>query len=655
MAKIDKSEGNIYEIPSNVSVCNGYVYLNTTTTWVQSKSGGSNHCDHDKVCIGKTVVGRGKDWKSDRRMYANSTYLAMINEEKEHEEVDGQEQEESRNQKQCENGSHDPSETTTNDQEESQELQDPKFHSKLSSVSIGAFVLVRKLCEDCGLIEILKTVFDGVMKRVFFILDLAIYFLLDEEAEQQYFEFFARKNATFSNCIMSESTISKQLPEYTMSEIDLFKTLWARKALIDELRFREDIIVCYDSTNVNSQAEGVFLVEKGHAKDNPSLPQVNTDYVVSERDGMPITFTKYPGSITDVSEATSVITFLKDLFSEDINKKLGDLEKEVFNIIKEKIIVCCDRGYISEQNVEEFDNASIHFLLLLKRNLAINNRLISQYCDAVKSLENYDPKTKLRAMTVRDYLFESDRIEALEANKPERKLRWFHIVWSQTLYNSHFNNMMNIINSLESRLKKIVEKKTTITINELKKFLEYFDVEIEFHSTSRITKDSKTSEEKLYTVKSFSRNYAKIDEADKKLGFFVLVSSKEMSAFEALAAYSKRDCVEKVFQALKSFMGMECEGVQSDAAMHTQALIWFVAAIMRCHLMIISRNLKCSTKDRRNYTVPCMIKILQEITADKNLITGKYGVRYTLTKRQKTILEPAGITKQMIIDYAKTL
>ena len=37
-----------------------------------------------------------------------------------------------------------------------------------------------------------------------------------------------------------------------------------------------------------------------------------------------------------------------------------------------------------------------------------------------------------------------------------------------------------------------------------------------------------------------------------KLGFFVIITSKEMSASEALDIYRKRDSVEKIFRMLKT-------------------------------------------------------------------------------------------------------
>ena len=70
------------DIPTNVSVSNGYVYYNLTTEWVSGKiNPDKKRADHKKRLIGKAVLGNG-DWKNDRRMIPNNTYFQLF--EKEH-------------------------------------------------------------------------------------------------------------------------------------------------------------------------------------------------------------------------------------------------------------------------------------------------------------------------------------------------------------------------------------------------------------------------------------------------------------------------------------------------------------------------------------------------------------------------------------------
>ena len=78
------------------------------------------------------------------------------------------------------------------------------------------------------------------------------------------------------------------------------------------------------------------LVEKGHAKDDPTLCQVNMDYVVRQGDGLPVTFTTFPGSINDTAEASEMLRFFKDL--------LDGTDKQD---VRPDITMICDRGYLS--------------------------------------------------------------------------------------------------------------------------------------------------------------------------------------------------------------------------------------------------------------------------------------------------------------------
>ena len=628
MGKIDKSPNNICEIPSNVSVCKGYVYLNAATSWVKSKSGDHSYCNHEKVLIGKAVVGPGEDWKSDRRMYANAKYLDMLKNDKQNDDNQDQEQEVD---------------------------QLMKANRRSDEITIGRFVIIDKLAQECGIIDILNEALSYDNSRVQFVLDIALYMISEGKAVYQYFNSFVWGNATFSGKSMDKSSISKMLRKFSFSEISYFKTLWARKVLIEDGEYDNDIIVCYDSTNVNSQSDGATLVERGHAKDDPSIPQVNTDYVVREKDGMPITFAKFPGSITDVSEATSMISYFDELFKTCENYGLSPVDKDILEQIKKHIVFCCDRGYISAENVDDFDDAGLQFILLLKKTLSICDKLLSAHAAVARSVANYDKDTGYRMYTVTDYLFEEDRVAASKSDDPEKLLRYFHLIWTTDLYIAHSRELSKKIASLEKNLQRAVEQKTPITVSQFRNYSKYFNLATELYNTIEVKRGKGVSKEDMYTVKAFEKNIDAIDAEDMKCGFFILVTSKKMTAAEAYDAYHKRDCVEKVFQALKSFLGMDKEGVNCDSAMHTQALIWFVAAVLRSLILNISRAIKTDTRDRSSYTVPAILDQLGRIVADRDLVTNKYKVRYELNKYQKTILEAAGATMEMMKDYANLL
>ena len=151
----------------------------------------------------------------------------------------------------------------------------------------------------------------------------------------------------------------------------------------------------------------------------------------------------------------------------------------------------------------------------------------------------------------------------------------------------------------------------------------------------------------------FTNNNDEIEKQFEQCGFYLLVSSEEIETVDARRAYSKRDCVEKVFQALKSSLGMDEIGVASDDNLHGKSLIWFVAAIL--HSTLFNKTGTLRAKDRKTYTVPAQIDRVDEIVADRNLESGKYTRRYCLDKRQESIFKACGITTEKVDDFVKLM
>lgn len=576
------------EIPVNVSVSStkGYVYYNATTEWVSMKNDpNKKHATHKKVIIGKALI-IGPNWKDDRRMVPNLNYFHLFEKDK-----------------------------------------IPEQPPRAENISVGVYAAVRELACDSGLMEELLKVFTN--EETDLILDLAMYMLTEESAVFQHFPHWGRSHALFSETVRSDSYISRfQKYNISLSKINQFKELWAKRTIDDG-----KLYFCYDSTNTNSQAEGVFLVQKGHAKDDPSLKQVNTDYVVRQRDGLPVTFTAFPGSIVDMAEATEMLGFFDNLI--DKSKHLS-------------ITMICDRGYISEDNVVQMDDAGINFLLMLKRRVSVTENLLDKYSVTVRSSAHYLPDSDQYGMTVTGHLFNGDT-----------RTRYFHIIWTSDLEKANRKQFFQELAAKEKRLKKIIERKTQLTYDEMYSYADFFDItattagNVPVKVRGRKKAATELEEKQSYVIDSAVRNIENIDFSTKKLGFRILVSSEKMDICETIEAYSKRDCVEKVFMALKSFLGMEKIGVDSEDSTHTKMLIWFVAAIL--HSLVFNRTAELREEDRKNFTVPSIIDLLEEISADKNLNTGKYKRRFRPIKKQNCIMKSLGLTIDKIDSYISEL
>ena len=578
MPRISRTDDNVVAIPSNVSVGRGgYVYLNTSTWWGETR-GGSKCGQHAKVCVGIAVAGKER-WRGDRRMWANANWWAMF----------------------------------------------PKGPTEVAPamsdcVRVGLTVSLSLLADGCGVAGCLDEAL-GDPSAADMVIDIACYVICEESAVAQHYAHWARDHATRSGRVWSDSSVSRLLSRgITAPQVEEFKRLWAKIALGDGRVF-----LCYDSTNVNSQAEGVFLVQKGHAKDDPDLEQVNTDYVVRQSDGLPVTFTEYPGSVNDVMQAREVYAFFARLVGDGL---LAD------------ICMIFDRGYVSEENVRDLHSSGVGFLMLLKRSMGVTEEVISLALGELRTSGSYLADEDAFAVTLRHGLFEG--IDA-----------WFHVVLDPGLEDSHRVELFARLAREEARLERDAARGTHHTDEELGRLRAHFRIEAHEDGTLEVNMRGrgagKKKEVPAYVIDSFERDAEKIDAELLRCGVYVIATDREASATAAMRAYAKREQVEKTFRALKSYMGMDKYGVHSDAAMHAKALVWFVASVLRTLLFTKTEALR--GRDRKRHATPATIRLLDEIEAIRDLDTGEYRRRYLPTKAQKDVLRALGV-KEAQLDEA---
>lgn len=73
-----------------------------------------------------------------------------------------------------------------------------------------------------------------------------------------------------------------------------------------------------------------------------------------------------------------------------------------------------------------------------------------------------------------------------------------------------------------------------------------------------------------YLESSYRRNEDEIQKEIEKLGFFVIVTSKEMSASDALDIYRKRGSVEKIFRRLKTGLEYDTFRIHSQDSLESK-------------------------------------------------------------------------------------
>ena len=130
------------------------------------------------------------------------------------------------------------------------------------------------------------------------------------------------------------------------SDIESFKYDWNKKFT------GSSIMICYDSTNCNTKAQGIVLAELGAAKGDTSVPIINQGMAVKQDDGTPLFNEVYSGSTVDITQCEIMIDTAATYGYKDITFLL-------------------DRGYISKDNLAYFDQRGFGFILMLKSNLKV--------------------------------------------------------------------------------------------------------------------------------------------------------------------------------------------------------------------------------------------------------------------------------------------
>lgn len=460
----------------------------------------------------------------------------------------------------------------------------------------GPQFVVGKIAENVGIDALLTTIFGEKTSKI---LDVVTYMIMSENNVMQYFGDYGYNHSLFNGDNFSDSTICELFKELKENDIDTFIKAWVN------LRSSEEIYVSYDSTNMNSVAGNIDLVEYGHAKDNEELPQVNVSLGYDQTNGSPLFYELYPGSIIDNTECSKMVERAKMYGVKNIGLIL-------------------DRGYFSVQNIKFFERNGFDYLIMTKSNANFIKESFNKYGAKLKNgYTHYLSDYELYGMTIEDELFDTG------------KKQYIHLYF----------------NGIESEKEKII-------INNRFKEL---DKKLEELREKKIKKEEELNSYKKNYKLSFDENgyfinYQRKENTIKKLlnntGYFALISSKEMDAAEALRTYRDRDAVEKVFRMEKSYLGNDVFRVHSNEKLESKVFISFVALIIRNEIYKAMKPLYL--KNRKEYTVPKVLRDLERLYLTR-LSDGKYHVRYNLTKKQKSIIKALNINQEDYNEFIKNV
>ena len=477
-------------------------------------------------------------------------------------------------------------------------LEQPEERSETcrsSCVRIGAFLVIRKILEDYRLPAVIEKYFgtrDGGL-----VADLVSYSIISENNAAQYYPAYAYNHPLFTEKmhIYSDTKVSDFLVSVTDDQ---------RIGLVNEWNeardHREKIYISYDSTNKNCQAGDIEFVEYGHPKDDKGLPVFNYSIAYDTANKEPLFYEQYPGSIVDISQ----LQFMLENAKGYGYKKVGFI---------------LDRGYFGKENIQYMDQCGYDFVIMIKGMGAFVKGLILGKRGSFENIREYSiRKYKVSGTTVKRSLYAGDGKE-----------RYFHIYYSDQKASAEHEQIEAKIDRMAKYLDKVKGKKVTIGDG----FKQYFYLET-------YEKDG-----------TFLYAREKTDAVQQEInlcGYFVIITSKKMTAGEALELYKSRDASEKLFRGDKSYLGNKSLRVQSDEAAGAKILIEFIALIVRCRIYTLLKDEMDKLKKSPNYmTVPAAIRELEKIEMVRQT-DGVYRMDHAVTATQKAILRAFDIDAEYV-------
>lgn len=481
-----------------------------------------------------------------------------------------------------------------------EDIDTPTVEAKMSdTVKVGATFLIDKVFENTEIDKLLDNIFPD---RGRYLQDLVTYMLISEDSVMQYYDSFVFEHRICGGKAISDSTISRILSETDTEGIELFLRAWNQIH-----KNKESVYISYDSTNINTTAEGIELAEYGHAKEDNDIPIVNYAITYDQDRSVPLHYEVYPGSIIDNTQCDQMVEKAREYGYENIGFIL-------------------DRGYFSAKNIKHMTKQNYAFILMAKGNAKFVREAIEEVRLLIRlTVKYYLAEHEVYATTVKRKLFSAD------------KTRYFHIYYDDIRAARERREYLSRLNRLEEMLERKVEKKLSRK-EELRSYEKYYLLKFDNNGY----------------LQSYKRRDKIIQAEMDRLGYFVLITAEEMTASEALEKYRGRDAIEKLFRTIKNMIGMNTIRVHGTDSMEGKCFLAFISSIVWNEMYQVLKTLKTIEKDRKNYTVPAAIKEMEKIfvTKDSN---GNYRKKYALTAKQKKILKAFNLEEKVLMSYIKQI
>lgn len=463
-------------------------------------------------------------------------------------------------------------------------LPSEKYTSnRCTLLRVGTQIVIDKIIRDYKLTEVLGDYFE---KDLGLLLDLAAYSITMENNAGQYYPDYAYNHSLFTEDMhmYSDSKVSDFLKSITADKSVGFLNDWNGSR-----DHKDRIYISYDSTNKNCQAGDLEMAEFGHAKADIGAPIINISMAYDTANKVPLFYEEYPGSINDVAQ-----------FQCMVGKAKGYGYKNIGFIL--------DRGYFCKENIDYMDDCGYSFVMMVKGMASFVSEMILSVKGSFEDKRaNNIYAYSVYGTTVTDKLYVTDE-----------KDRYFHIYHNPHKAAAERQEIEDKVEKMRSYLSRQVGQE----IEPSETIEKYFEL--------IYGRDGKLA--------AYREKPEVVEREIRLCGYFVIVTSEDMKASEAIHLYKSRDTSEKLFSSDKTFLGNNSFRTHSNETTAGKIFIEFIALIIRCRIYTCLKAEAERLESKPNYmTVPAAIKELEKI----EMVRGYdkvYRLDHAITATQRTIL-----------------
>jgi len=348
--------------------------------------------------------------------------------------------------------------------------------------------------------------------------------------------------------------------------------------------------LAFDITSLSSHAKMIEILEYGYNRDGLDLPQINLGLVMSIGRKIPIYYKIFPGSINDVVTLKNLIIELKSSGVDSCRFIL-------------------DRGFYSQNNINEMLKENIEFVIPLPFNVKAGKFLISE-----TNKDIFNPNNARRYSSDIYHVIEKD-IDLFDSKV------YGYVIYSKKRESDETTAFYNRLMDIESKLdgRKIYGDPSELINRTARGFKKHFKFNV---------KDG---------ILNVKRKPKSITQTTNRFGKMILISSSKNNWDEVLSQYRQRDLIEKEYKYLKQELEVMPMRVHKQETLMGLLFVFFISLIIRTHLMNRARDAGLLEKQS-------VSDILLEMSKLRAVhIGGKWRLS-EITKKQRTILDALEIS-----------